>query len=754
MKKKKMVTRLLALSLTLVMAGGLLGGCGKAKPSSSEAVMDKDHVYKAEYFSLPEGIENVNRMKVCRDRIYMDGYNSKSNHQYQIFYTNPDGTDTKVIYEQKNVDSTVNCFTVDQEGNLFLSKTSYEEDTSDPANIQYKNKYYLVKVDEEGKEIFSREIDLKEGSYINDMAVDKDGNTVILTYQGLVVYDKDGKVLTRAETGESFPDSVFVTKDGTIMVSEYSQDYTKKQIKKLLPAEKKLSDPFEIEGVSNLYMFYSSNEYDLYLNDQSNVYGYNFESKEKTKLLNWINSDMNASFINTIAGLSDGRIVMLSNNWIKDTSELAVLTKVPPEDVVEKEILVLATIYADMNLSASIIEFNKKNDKYRIVVKDYSEYNVAGNYTAASEKLNADIISGDVPDILSIADPGSFESLSSKGLFMDLNEFIDKDETFNKSDYLENIFAAFEKDGKQFSLVPYFSCFTFVGKTSDVGENMGWTLDDLNKVMAGKPEGTKIMDNATREAILEYGEYLCIDEFIDWKNNKANFEDESFIRLLEFANQFPAREKSDNGMTEAVAYYDEARFDDLRSGKTLLQISYMSQFNDLHRMQTEEFGEEVTLIGFPTESKNGSAISPGLQLAISSKSKLKDAAWDFVKMLFMDEFQDNLMWGWQTKLSSLEKKMQKEQKPVTYIDETGKEVEYEETTIIDGKEVKVGRVTQEECDKVMTFLKSLSQVMRSDEKITAIIEEEAGAYFAGQKSAEEVAKLVQNRVQTYLSESR
>ena len=38
--------------------------------------------------------------------------------------------------------------------------------------------------------------------------------------------------------------------------------------------------------------------------------------------------------------------------------------------------------------------------------------------------------------------------------------------------------------------------------------------------------------------------------------------------------------------------------------------------------------------------------------------------------------------------------------------------------------------------------------------ITNIINEEAAAYFSGQKSAEDVAKIIQSRMQVYLSETK
>ena len=41
-----------------------------------------------------------------------------------------------------------------------------------------------------------------------------------------------------------------------------------------------------------------------------------------------------------------------------------------------------------------------------------------------------------------------------------------------------------------------------------------------------------------------------------------------------------------------------------------------------------------------------------------------------------------------------------------------------------------------------------------DEKMFSIISEEAQSYFEGQKSAQETASLIQNRVQTYINETR
>ncbi|MBP5166082.1 MAG: hypothetical protein ILP09_02340, partial [Oscillospiraceae bacterium] len=63
-------------------------------------------------------------------------------------------------------------------------------------------------------------------------------------------------------------------------------------------------------------------------------------------------------------------------------------------------------------------------------------------------------------------------------------------------------------------------------------------------------------------------------------------------------------------------------------------------------------------------------------------------------------------------------------------------------------------LTQQQVDQVNAAIFSATNVQRNRDDVLAIIEEEAGAYFAGQKSAETVAGVIQSRVQIYVNENR
>ena len=69
-------------------------------------------------------------------------------------------------------------------------------------------------------------------------------------------------------------------------------------------------------------------------------------------------------------------------------------------------------------------------------------------------------------------------------------------------------------------------------------------------------------------------------------------------------------------------------------------------------------------------------------------------------------------------------------------------------------EVQVYAATKEQVERIWEMIGTARTYSRMDEQLFRIIYEEADACFSGQKSAEEAARLVQNRVQTYLNEIR
>ena len=104
--------------------------------------------------------------------------------------------------------------------------------------------------------------------------------------------------------------------------------------------------------------------------------------------------------------------------------------------------------------------------------------------------------------------------------------------------------------------------------------------------------------------------------------------------------------------------------------------------------------------------------------------------------------------------STFEKNVQDATKKPYYMDENGNKVEYDETYYINGEEILLPQLTQEQVDRIVSFVESVNKRGYYNEAISNIISEEAGAYFSGQKSARDVASVIQSRVQVYVNENR
>lgn len=68
----------------------------------------------------------------------------------------------------------------------------------------------------------------------------------------------------------------------------------------------------------------------------------------------------------------------------------------------------------------------------------------------------------------------------------------------------------------------------------------------------------------------------------------------------------------------------------------------------------------------------------------------------------------------------------------------------------DGWSYTYRRATQEEVDLILQLIDQAKPVNLGITQVLEIIDEEAAGYFEGQKTVDEVAKVIQNRVQLYV----
>lgn len=741
-----------------------LAACGDGKKDSETNTKtlaeQKEFVYVPEYQPLDD-IDWMSETCVTDSGLYFttSTYDEEAmtSHTKLCFID----ASTKEIQEiplelgenEENVSVYVQNMCVLGDGNIALVKSVYI--IEDPETWEGTQNYILEVVSASDGSVLN-ETDItdmlneNEYPYIQYMAADGSDNVYLTNGESKVwVYDREGKKLFDMDlTGDSWVQAFGTSKEGQVVYLTWAQDGI--QLSVIDPATRGVSKTCK-ENVPETYgnaSIVPGRESGILLGGESSLIEYDLEKETATKVMDWLDSDINRSYVEAYGFLKDGRIVVASNDWSSDMSryEVAYLTETPSSEIPQKEILTIGVMYASSDVSSAIINFNKTSDKYRIQLVNYGEGDGEDAYEAGLIKFNSDLASGNGPDIFDLSSV-NMKMLSQKGVIEDLNPYLEKDPELNKEDYFQSILDAYSVDGKLYCIPNSFYVSTTMGKASDVGNTPGWTLDDLMMLIASKPEGTEVFDYATKDYILQTCLMFNFDNFIDWETGKCNLDGEEFVKVLEFANIF-----------ESEYQYDEERESTpskIQNGKLLLLSTSFSSVQD-YQMYEAMFGEPFTMIGYPCTSGSGNAISGQTNYAINAKSGNKDAAWEFLRSFITPEYYEKgRVWGFPTLISAYDEQNKEYMTPDYYEDENGEQIEQSKGGWgWDDFHVDIYAATQEQVDAVTELINSCDRVYSYDNSLLDIILEEASPFFEGQKSAQEAADIIQSRVQIYVNENR
>lgn len=682
------------------------------------------------------------------------------------------------LEEGHTFDSYVNNLMEMGDGRLLVYENFYEQWSDAPegtelysdewySSSQYKDGAALRILDSTGAELSRVELDPDLGPdqyfYPYNMLLSPDGMLLCTWEQGIIAFDLSTGEKAWEIPMDTWPENLLRLKDGSVGVMSWGDGGY--ELRLIDMEAKALSD--KSYKVPNGYSaVQGAGDYDLYYTNGTNFFGYKVETEEETKLFNWISCDVNNDEMGNYAVLADGRVVGITNTWDSNyencTTELVTITKQPYDPSTQKTVLTLAAQAVNWEDRKAIIKFNRSSDQYRIEVLDYSEYNTEDDYEAGLTKLKTEIMAGNLPDILCLSGL-SGSQLAAKGLIVDLYPYLEGDGEFSKEDFFPNVLAAAEQDGMLYSTVGSFYIQTVAGASSVVGSEPGWTYEELNAALATMPEGCEIFSSyTTRDQILSTGLALDMEQYVDWVSGKCNFDSQQFIDLLNFANQFPAEFDWEN--------YEWTEEDDqwtrIAQGRQMLVDAYISDFDSSILQYQALFGgdiDDVTFIGYPTSEGVGSMLGMNSGYAITKNCKDPEGAWAFLRTFFTEEYQMGL-WNFPSNKNAFNAKLKEAMTPEymtdgegNYIlDENGNKIEESQGGFGwgDGMTVEIYAMTQEQADKLLELIENTTKVQDYNSAIYDIVAEQSAAFFAGQKSAEEVAKLVQSKANIFVNEQR
>lgn len=802
---KQNIKRGLAFLLALTMVFGLAAcGGGTSDPSTpglgpgGGTAAEEGYVYVPEFLDVNFDVMSIDIIAVSGDTLYVNYHAMDEDFvsRMGIATIGTDGNNARSIWSGENrhweedgvsysESQNMSAATLHPEGGLLGILYNYSGSWSEE-EFSFEETFMLTHMGADGTVLreadLAQMLDIAEGMFgVNRIRTLSDGRILLSSWDALYLLSADWTLEHQFEwTANDF----IVTADDQILVSEWREEGVQ-----VFPFDLATGEIDETDGsifAADLSNAVTGLQYDLYVGTQSAVFGFDLASRRSTLLFDWLDIDMVSSF--RFVASDAGEIFFFEQNWDNmrgdmPTSTLVRLTRRPISEVPQRTEITLGSLSLDWDLRREVVAFNQRNQSYRIRVREYWDW-MQGDTADAVARLNTDIITGNAPDIIDFSWALSFERYARRGLLADIGALLDADPELERADLVENVRRLMEVDGTLYTAASQFTVQTLIGSSARVGTNMGWTMREFLDMADSLPPGSQMLEDfVTRQRFMETVLRANLGQFIDRETGRTNFDSELFRDYLTFAQRLPTDEErfGEDGMWSggmmrpmpavgrAVRYveepiygegtYEDSYYEDealpiedgvaisppiwgdpgvwenpFLTGQVLLQDGFLFNFRDM-RFLEEQFGGPVTFIGYPTEQGVGGVITPRVILGISASSRNIDAAWSFVRTILTADYQRNNGFQFATNQTVLNEQVAEAMNP---------------TPMWEGDDTP--GATQAQIDQVLALVNQTDQLYMWDTTVLAMIMEETLAFFAGDRSVEETARIIQSRVQTYLSE--
>ncbi len=574
-------------------------------------------------------------------------------------------------------------------------------------------------------------------SYISSLCISEDGTIYLSGWSSdyvdkVYVFGESGHISRILETGAVTLPDLLVIGDEIYLHASILQDKTYREALYALgsgtqnmPSPTLLPAEYPVE--CSVFTYGNA----CYTYDSQKMTEYSLDTSAVREIVTWSDTDMSISVM-AARILPAQRIVCAGISNVTGHMTLSILSGTDTDPNASKEILVIAGygLEEDAYTLALVYRFNNTHPDYRMTIRDYR--NEIGEDLTADEIsqeirriLLLDYVSDNAPDMyLDIDGTLSLAEYSDNDYLLDLDAYVDESEELTEDYYVTNILLGSETEAGMYYLPACFQIDGFMGMAENIEGRTSWTIDEFDTMAAGLPEETVVQAELTKEGILTWALQSTIDDYVDFASLTADFTGEKFLSLLAWADSY--------GFEQA----GQITYSSMLDGKVALHFKYISSIETLAN-DFKYLGDQVEYIGFPGEDSPGMLYYPRDLFAISSQSDASDACWDLISDALSETCQSSYIY---------------QDIPVNRA--AVQSAIDEKCTIFEESEYY--SFSAEDCDRLSmvywNLIENTDEMYLRSDSISAIVMEEASAYFAGQKSADTVAALIQDRVQTLLNE--
>lgn len=298
-----------------------------------------------------------------------------------------------------------------------------------------------------------------------------------------------------------------------------------------------------------------------------------------------------------------------------------------------------------------------QQDVYKIydeAIKDFEERNPNIKVSYRSGTLREDypewlaqkILVGDEPDVFVVVEE-DFNTLSSIGMLEDLTGFIKEDPSFTTEDYYLSALEAGKYQNNQYGL-PFQIVPTFMIVNKTLLENNGitvpegdWTWDDFYEICEavtrdidkdGVVDQFGVQGFEWDKALYANGQAL-----FDSKGKEIAFTDDALKEMIDLLSKI-------NRLNKGVIV-KEHDFDKGIVAFKSFSLAEYRVFKPYPYRVYKYTNFEWEAIKFPSgPSGEGQSKLYSVQLGMSSRTKEKEAAWEFIKFLTNNEEVQEKVW--------------------------------------------------------------------------------------------------------------
>lgn len=732
---KKISSKIVVLVL-IIISICLLSGCKGDKKVSNDQSMENSFVYEE---------------KILSDLLEIKDFDSIDlNYKNEIGVYDCDKSELLILEKDKESPCKIkldtgdkNVFAFTNNDDIYIWTQEYERNDNDKiVKIKrqlhiYSKEDKMLTYESQAKEVAGND-DISD-EIVRKIKVDSIGNIYVLKLNGSIgIFDKKLSSLHKLENN-IYWDMEIDEKDNLITL-RYTKNY-EKIIEGMDTKKYSVIWQKEYPKEQGPYMiYYNKDTKTLYGLNRSSIYKYDVEKDAISKLLDY--SKLSAiEYVDAIAVDKDETIYICGS--FKDESKLFQYIRTDEKTDIKADKIELnfeAVDYLGF-LSNAAREFEKEHPDIKINLINTRDI----PYEEYRERLNTELMAGKGPDIL--CGFGYYtKDYMNKGLFVNMDEMIKKDKEFDSNDYYLSLIDGSRYNGELYALpLTYlFECFVVnEGLLNEKGIEIpeDWTWRDFYHIAEKIRKSFSDRECYMLPKLVNgwMPLYLMItqdiDYYIDREKKIARFDTQEFIDTLKMYEFIEGQGLIHPDIDEASFIESPNRID------TSNILFFLNSGTNIYYGASDWLGEAFKngfkILPAPKGIHTGTMFFQGQNIYINKSTKYKDECWEFIKYLLSEEIQKQLA---ERNDYVINKKA----------DNFGLESlrEYQSKHPGEFKHA----ITDDEIGQIRNIINNALNKSRFYDELGAIIEKELISFMDNEKSAEETAKAIQNKVQLYLDE--